>query len=417
MALKKRMYGHSLSSIERELIFSREDTGFVRQIHASGAVFYLDPSPFLPTPKREVYIAHCPPPGNGALVRVSVTAVKHETLKDAAGYYTLVVKDVDAWEPTDPATLVSKNRMLSPGEVRDYFTIPYRGEEELVDAIALCSALYAVSSPPLPEEKGGVSAAILGKKKPWSGFKRSLQVIPSEFRKPGSPFFYRISEKEKMPGNTRADEVSLAFLNPEQLPMHIPVVLDEVEVRSPARSALDMESLHPMVTAYILDSLILKPELPASLESCVTDSFHAIIEDVKGSGSAPYKQDFSSLVPRLGLSIGRYSAHQKLSREDVTRAVDLWSDMYYRAKRVVSTQYDVSRLYRLDDSSRKLYLDLIDAFALETPIPVQEVRDQLASSRDDSNFDEALDTLNRNGLLIKPVRNVIKILDNRPVSV
>ncbi|HNU60435.1 MAG TPA: RecQ family ATP-dependent DNA helicase, partial [Aquaticitalea sp.] len=41
-------------------------------------------------------------------------------------------------------------------EIHDYFTKPYLGEEEVVDGIALCSALYAVSSPPLSDEKGGV---------------------------------------------------------------------------------------------------------------------------------------------------------------------------------------------------------------------------------------------------------------------
>jgi hypothetical protein len=417
MVLKNRMYGHSLSSIEKELIFSREDTGFVRHIHSSGLVFHLDPSPFLPTPKREVYVAHCPPPENGALVRVSVTAVKQEMMKDAAGMYTLAVKYVDSWIPVDPHTLISKKGILSPEEIRGYFTGPYHGEEEIVDSIALCSALYAVSSPPLTEEKGGMSAAVLGKRKPWSGFKRSLSIIPGEFRKVSSPFYYRISEKEERVENTRADEINLAYLNPEQVPMHIPVVLDEVEVRPARDYVLDMESLNPMVTAFVLDSLILKPEIPSSLESYLTDSFHAVIEDVKGSGSVPYKQDFSSLVPRLGLSIARYQTHLRLSKDDVRRAVDLWSDMYYRAKRAMSTQYEVSRLYRLDDASRKLYLSLTEAFALETPISIQEVREHVTSVKDVHEFDEALDTLNRNGLLIRPGHNVIKILDNRPVRV
>jgi hypothetical protein len=83
---------------------------------------------------------------------------------------------------------------------------------------------------------------------------------------------------------------------------------------------------------------------------------------------------------------------------------------------VVSTQYKVSQLYRLDDKSRKLYLDLVDSYGLEIPIPIDEVRKQITSFRNERDFDEALDTLNRNGLLIKPGHDRIKILDNRSVK-
>jgi hypothetical protein len=105
------------------------------------------------------------------------------------------------------------------------------------------------------------------------------------------------------------------------------------------------------------------------------------------------------------------------SYREPTGAVDLWSDMYYRAKKVVSTQYEVSRLYRPDDRSRKLYLDLVDSFGLEIPIPLQEVRSLITSGKNEGDFEEALDTLKRYGLLIKPGHDSIKILDNRPVKV
>ncbi|HIH27344.1 MAG TPA: hypothetical protein HA256_05080, partial [Methanoregulaceae archaeon] len=106
----------------------------------------------------------------------------------------------------------------------------------------------------------------------------------------------------------------------------------------------------------------------------------------------------------------------KLSKEDVTQAVDLWSDMYYQAKRVVSTQYEVSQLYRLDDNARKLYLNLVESYGLETPIPLNVVREQNALFRNDWDFEEAINTLNRYGLLTKPGHDSIKILDNRSVK-
>ncbi|HPH34261.1 MAG TPA: hypothetical protein PLU94_02105 [Methanoregulaceae archaeon] len=416
MTLKNRIYGHSLSAIEKELIFSREDTGFVRPIHSSGALFCLDPSPFLQSPKREVYLAQCPPPEKHALIRARVSEARQDIMKDRDGYYTLTVKYVDAWSPVDPNTLVSRRSTISADEVRHYFTIPYLGEEEIVDSLALCSALYTVSSPPLAEEKGGVCAAVLGKKKPWLGFKKSLAIIPREFRQLTSPYYYAIAEQEKQVLHTKAEEINLAYHNPERIPMHIPVVLDAVEVQPSKHYALDMESQSPMVTAFMLDALMIRPDIPASLESYVTDTLYAVVQEFKGSGWAPYQQDFSSLVPRLSLSFARYNAHLKLSRSDVTQAVDLWSDMYYRAKKVVSTQYHVSQLYRLDDTARKLYLDLVDAYGLEISIPLEEVRKQIPSFRSEGDFEEALDTLNRYGLLTKPRHDRIKILDNRSVK-
>src|SRR5690606_38884841 len=146
--------------------------------------------------------------------------------------------------------LVTKRGLISSDEVRHYFTMPYLGEEERVESVALCSALYAVSSPPLLEEKGGIYAAILGKKKPWLGFKKSLAIIPREFRQNTSPYYYAISEQEKKVENKRAEEINLAYHNPEQIPMHIPVVLDQVEVQPSKNYALDMQSLGPMVTAF-----------------------------------------------------------------------------------------------------------------------------------------------------------------------
>lgn len=314
-----------------------------------------------------------------------------------------------ALSPANPKTLVTKRSTVNPEEVRHYFTTPYLGEEETFDSLALCSALYTVSSPPLAEEKGGVNAAVLGKKKPWLGFKKSLAIIPREFRQLTSSYYYAIAEQEKQVLHTKAEKINLAYHNPERIPMHIPVVLDQVEVQPLKHYALDMESLSPIVTAFMLDALMIRPEIPASLESHVTDTLYSVVQEFKGSGWAPYQQDFSSLVPRLSLSFARYNAHLKLSKRDVTQAVDLWSDMYYRAKKVVSTQYHVC----LDDNARKLYLDLVDAYGLEIPIPLEEARKQIPSFRSEGDFEEALDTLNRYGLLTKPRHDSIKMLDNR----
>jgi len=403
------MYGYSLSSIEKELIFRRKDTGYVRPIHSTGQVFYLDPSPFLKTPKRDLYYATFPPPG-GALIQASVDEVRDEIYRDKSGYYRLTVKTIENWKFIEPKAIHRNKSELAPEEVLHFFTMPFSGEEDNVNQIALCSLLYAVSSPPIMNEQGGIHAAILGEKRPWNGFQKCMKVIPSEFKRPSSDYFYKISPRdEDYQGKNK--EVNLAYLNPDKSAMHIPVVFDEIDVRSSKSYHLDAESLTPFITGFVLDSLLLEPEMPEGLEKNIMDAVHEVMNDFKGSGFVPYKQDFSDLIPKLGLSIARFHSHGKLTSQDIQRVVELWTDMFYKAKRVVSTQHEVSRLYRLDDNSRKLYLSLLDAFTLESPVPITEIRSLSRLFRNSDDLDKALHNLNLQGLIIITNQNSIRILD------
>ena len=55
--LYDRWPGSELSVLEKELIFHRENTGFVEYDTKDGKYFYLHPSPFLNSPKREIFCA------------------------------------------------------------------------------------------------------------------------------------------------------------------------------------------------------------------------------------------------------------------------------------------------------------------------------------------------------------------------
>jgi hypothetical protein len=409
-SLNQRMYGYSFSEIEKEILFRQKDLGFVRPVSTEGTVFYLDPSPFLTTPKREVYVALCPPPPKGALVRVAVSETREEILKDHAGYYRLSIHCITSYEQVDPKTLIRRGSLLHPDEVIDFFTLPYYGEEEVVSGIAMCSALYAISSPPLPDRRGGISAAVLGKTRSWSGFKRSMDIIPSELRRESSEYYYRLSIREEDCSNLASREISLAFLNPEHVPMHIPLVLDaEVKNLSEYKETLLVQK--PLVTAFMLDALLLQPVLPDNLQRTLVDTLYELVSDVKGSGSVPYNQDFSTLVPRLGASFARYSSRFDVSREDIRKGVDLWSDMFYRAKKIVSTRHPVAQLYRLSDAARRLYVNLNDTYGIENPIPVAEIPASVQGTKAPWAYEEALEDLNRQGLIIRMDRRTIKLLD------
>lgn len=408
--LQQRMYGYSLSEIEKELIFRRENTGFVRPLNRAGTVFYLDPSPFLPTQKREVYVSLSAPPSEKTLIRVTVSDIKEEVMKDRGGYYTLSIKLISSWEKIDPNTLVSRKPLISPDEVKDYFTLPYTGEEEIVDEVALCSALYAVSSPALHDVKGGIRAAVFGKKKAWTGFRRGMEIIPLELKKPSSDYFYRIANEDKGIADLAGKEINLAYLNPGPTPMDIPMVL-EVGQRSLSSYKEAMDSQKPLVTAFMLDALMIQPEVPDTLERFMADTLYELVSDVKGAGSIPYMQDFSSFIPRLGASFSRYHSRFEVRKEDIQKSVEMWSDMFYRAKKTVSTEHPVSRLYRLSDNARKLYIDLYDLFGIDIPISITDVMKEICIFRNEWDYDEALDDLNRQGLIIRLNHERIKLLD------
>ena len=223
-----------------------------------------------------------------------------------------------------------------------------------LEEVSLCSALFAVSSPPFSEETGGINAAIAGKKKQWSRFKSRMQIIPSEFKRPSSDIYYKISEQVNLP-KLKSKEINLAFHNPEKIPMDIPVVLEvDVQTKKDYNDAID--SLTPMVRGYLLDSLMIQPQIPENLSAHITEKVYEVINDVKSSGYIPYFQNLGTSIPKLTLSFSRLNTRITTGKNDINEVVDLWADMFYRAKKMVSTQHEVSRLYnRLDDKARRLY--------------------------------------------------------------
>ena len=56
-----------------------------------------------------------------------------------------------------------------------------------------------------------------------------------------------------------------------------------------------------MVTAFILDSLLIRPTIPSSLESYVTETLHTVVEEFKGSGWARTGRTLVSWFPGSAL--------------------------------------------------------------------------------------------------------------------
>jgi len=406
LALKDRIHGYSFSEIEKELIFNRENCGYARSAHSSGILLFLDPSPFLNTPKREYFLFECMPPKVGELISAHVTQIKehieHERNRQYCKYN---VKVVDSWEPLDPNSLLKQKRLLEPAEIESFFSQQYRGEEENVKGIATCSALYAMSSPPNEFEAGGVNAALLGDRNGIAGFKRS---IPTDFRKISSPFFYKISSKESFPNFKPTQEINLAYINPEKTPMHIPIPFS-AEITAPIGSRLNMECISPIITGYLLDSLMIQPVIPESLESMILDISYDLINDIKEAGYIPYNQDFSSLIPRLSQSFARLQSHLMVGTQDIREVVNIWSDMVFEAHREMSTEHSVKQLYTLGGHSKKLYLDLLDIIGADNKMLITELIKLI--KLDPDSLKESIEELNRCGLIIITPKKEIRVLE------
>ena len=111
MSLYDRWQGSELSVLEKELIFNRDNTGFVEYDTKDGRYFYLHPSPFLNSPKREIFCAEsCDPPAEHTFVEVEIESEREFTPRGSQDRIT--VKTISGWKPFDPSPLAGSAEKL-----------------------------------------------------------------------------------------------------------------------------------------------------------------------------------------------------------------------------------------------------------------------------------------------------------------
>ena len=409
--LRNREFGYQLSGIEYKLIFKYDNIGFVRFNGQSKKQFYLDPSPFLDTPKSEIYILKSSPfPKKGELIEVSVFETDEFIYKSKGAYSKTIIKYVSSWEKLNPNKIIPR-KTLEPYEFMDFFKQPFIGDKDYIKKMGCCLSLYAVSSPQISdEEKGGLNAAMLGKKKQWNAFKRIMDVIPNEFKSISSRNFYGLLDKEAILNPLKSAEVNLAYYNPPTMPVQIPVALD-VETKSVSHYKANVEHSIPMVRAYILDTLLFQPEIPKKLDSHITNCVYDLIEEIKQSGHIPYNQDLGLAIPKLCSSFARLNFGGDATKENITESVNIWSDMFHHAKKTVSTQLPITKLYTLSGDARQLYIDLSDVFGVDVLIHKENIIKNSKLSK--FKIDDALRELSRIGLILITNSQQIKLLDQK----
>ena len=245
---------------------------------------------------------------------------------------------------------------------------------------------------------------MLGRKREWNTVKRIMNVIPNEFKQVSSRNFYRILDNEERINPIDSTEVSLAYFNPSKIPVQIPVVMD-VE---PVSDFYNIDYEIPMIRSHILDAILHQPEIPKKLESYVTNCVYDLIDDVKKCGRIPYKQDLS-VIPKLSLAIARINFENELTKNDAIECVDLWGEMFKKAKKITSTQLDSNNIYKLSENARKVYIDLHEIFGKDVMINRENLATRLKIPEWD--LEDILLELNQKGAIFSPSMKQIKILD------
>ena len=407
MSLQDRSRGYEFSEFEREFIFRRENTGFVQYISNEGKLFSLNPSMFFESMKNEHFFAEsCDPPPNNTYVEVEVSSADMTYTQTQDGFRRDVLKKICGWKPIDPRQLAQRQKLIAHDQIIQFFSYPFRRHDDITESISTCAALYAFSSPPITDATGGVNAAILSKKTQWEAFNRPMNIIPREFFQPDSKYFYCISAKEKLLRQNKSEEINLAFLNPEKLMADIPIVIEDISInRIYGVQKDDIMDNRKFITAYLIDSLMIKPNLMETVTKQVTDAVYEIRDEYLRSGISPYRQNLGDAIPKLSASIARLHLDAEVKPDYVKKVIKLWKEMHRRVRYRMGDSLSISKYYDFSDNTRKLYTELHDVFGKEYPIPMQEVI-KMTSLKNDIDFTHALNELVERGFAIRDRRGI-----------
>ncbi|HUU75927.1 MAG TPA: hypothetical protein VMW63_07530 [Methanoregulaceae archaeon] len=409
MSLNDRWIGSELSVVERELACNEKyaNIGFVQYDTKDGKYFYLHPSPFLKTCKKEIYHTESSPPPEHQFVEVDILDEKTLVFDKYADNW-VKLKEINNWKLFDPAPLVQRRKLLDFREIIEYFTYPFKGEAEEVNEIAGCSSLFVFSSPPIRENMGGIKSAIYGKLYQWDLFRKPLGIIPPEFRKVKSEYYYYISKIERDFTKSKG-EMNLAILKPEKTISDIPIVIGNVSKKDISRDYLDVLKIESnIITAHMLDSLLLVPKPNKTVEDMMYQAIYDLREECYSAGQRPYIQNIGDAIPKLASAYARLKSSHEIKSEDVRYVIDLWFSMRRKAEKLQSYPMKVSHMYELTTEGRQVYFKCYDTFGADSKISINEALK--ATMLDPIEFKLQLDSLIEKGYCIQ-TGNYIRLLE------
>ena len=357
--------------------------------------------------KREVYFTESLPPPEHQFVEVQIID-EQTVVTDKNADNWVKFKKIDEWKIFDPTPLVQRRKLLDFLEIIEYFKFTFRGEGDDVEEIAGCSSLFAFSSPPIRENLGGIKSAIYGKDYQWDLFRKPLGIIPSEFQKIKSEYYYYISKNERDFSKSNG-ELNIAILKPEKTISDIPIVVENVSRNDISKDHLnDLQVESNVITAHMLDALLLKPKPNKAVEDLMYQAINDLREECYSAGQRPYVQNIGDAIPKLASAYARLQSSPKIKSEDVRFVVDLWFSMRRKAEKLQSYPMKLSHRYELTTEGRQMYFKCYDVFGADSDI---FINDALKATRlDPVEFKLQLDSLIEKGYCIQ-IGNHIRLLE------
>lgn len=401
MALYDRSIGADLSSVEREIACNPAyvDVGFVVYYRNDPRFFYLHPSPFLKAGPPVLYCADPDvmlqgPPPEHRFVEVRVIETVRKPL-DSHGEDWLTIKDISGWKEFDVAALARQRKIMDYEEVIEYFTYPYDGEAECIEEIAACSALFSFSSPAAHDESGGIRSAVFGKKHQWDLFRRPFDIIPQEFRKANSYYYYKFSQTEGRITKTEG-EINHAVLRPQELVTDIPVAMDRERRKSLSPDYRDiLKEETAIVRGQLIDGLLITPQSTDAIEKAMQEAAYELREDYLSSGQRPFRQNISGAIPHLASSYARLRSSESIDKDGIRYVMDRWATMVKKTERIQSSPLKVNDAFSLTGDARVLYNRLYDVFGVDCPISYKEALQ--TSKMDPMDFRLSCESLEERG--------------------
>lgn len=377
--LNQRTFGYELSGSEYELIFERDDMGYVRYISAKQGAFYLDPAPWLPTPKQEVYICKTRPfPPKGKLIEVTV--LETERVRKLAGDMSVVQYDkkyVTDWHMADPNKLRG-NRLIRKEDFLNVLSLPMRSERYDIVDTAYGVALYMMASPQLTDmEPGGINADVIGKmadRGGWAAFNHLGEIVPGEFRQARARNYYRSMESAYPLKPVGSVEVSLAYDDQTDVPVDIAIPFDS-ELRPFKMYSSELKDSMTLVRSFMLDAILFQPEVPPELERKVVDAMTEVNNNAdQYKGNIPFRPDYGAVGTRLAGAMARLNFKTSVTADDLTNSVYHWSDALDRAHKIASTRKKFSGVYELTPDAVMLLADMKGMLDTGVPLTMTELR-------------------------------------------
>lgn len=415
--LRERGSGYELSGFEQTMIFQKEDRGYVRWRNKSMGIYYLDPSPFENTPYDELYISPLKdlPPRDQL---ISVTVKETDIFNDVDPYTKKVkkitLKFVSGYEIKDPKE-IRGNRLLNPEEFMNAAALPISEKNLPFEQIKECLGMYMVASPKVSEiEHGGINTVILGDEQThnkWLNFQRMTSIIPPEFRYVVSKKYYKSIETGAIPKANNCEEVSLAFLNREDVPIQIPMPFEDLEFKPFSQYKEDFMERRPMARAFLLDSLLYTPEINFSLRRRVEEQMVFMVEDTLASEDLPCYQDVGSAATKLTLSVARLNFKRFASLQDMKKGVSLWYEAMDKSKRDMQRKGLKGKNYNKKANTPNadlLYSVIVDLN--DRGIPTTRGNVFASAMLSEFDFEDALFKLKMQGKIYFPEKDLIALI-------